>query len=316
VKKFSSILLILSLHHSFALANDEINSRIQLQQEILLQDIKALSSDVMQGRKFATHSSLKTQDYLINALKSYNIQPFNNKYTHRFQYDNFFNSKQGANVIGLIPGYQYSDKYIVLTAHYDHLGAKGRHVYNGADDNASGVAALLTFGKLIKETPLKHNVILLFTDGEEINLLGARSFIAQNDVMKDSIKLNINVDMIAGDSKTKKLHYIYGNFDKFAKTDLAQLFKEIKSDTIKIKKGFNQLGRYSVQDRRTNWKMASDHGVFANHDIPYLYYGVGTHKNYHSFTDTYENVNKAFVLASSTVIFKHLLYLDNNISLN
>ncbi|TPH12789.1 M28 family peptidase [Litorilituus lipolyticus] len=317
MKKYFSIILFLSIHHSLSLANDEVNSRIQLQQEVLLQYIEALSSDDMQGRKFATNSSSKTQDYLINALKSYNIQPFKNKYLHRFNHDNFFNNKQGANVIGFVPGNQYSDKYIVLTAHYDHLGVKGKHVYNGADDNASGVAALLTFGKLIKETPLKHNIILLFTDGEEINLLGARSFIRQNDAIKESIMLNINVDMIAGDNKTKRLHYIYGNFDKFTKTDLVQqLFKEIKTDDIKVKKGFKHFGRNSIQDRRTNWKMASDHGVFANHDIPYLYYGVGTHKNYHSVSDTYANVNKAFAVASSTLIFKHLLYLDNSISLN
>lgn len=311
--RFAFLITTFIFHHSLSLASDEINSRFTLKPQTLLQYIETLSSDAMHGRKFASSTSHLASNFIINELITYRIQPFKGKYLHRFMHENLFTNKQGANVIAFIPGYKYSDKYIVLTAHYDHLGTKGNSVYNGADDNASGVAALLAFGKQIKETPLKHNVILLFTDGEEINLLGAKSFIKDNESIIDGIKLNINIDMIAGDSKTKKLHYIYGNFDNFINKKLVTQFTSIKSKKIKIKKGFKQLGRNSIQDRRTNWKMASDHGIFAKHNIPYLYYGVGTHKNYHSVSDTYENINKDFVVAASQIIFKHLIFLDNKI---
>ena len=145
----------------------------------------------MAGRKFASVESSQAQNYIISSLADNNVQPFQEKFRHSFKHKSFLYQKEGHNIIGYVKGTSFPDQYIVLSAHYDHLGKKGSRVYNGADDNASGTAAVLSFAQAIGRMPLKYSVIFLFTDGEEVNLLGAKAFINQQKHLLPQIRLNI-----------------------------------------------------------------------------------------------------------------------------
>ena len=284
-----------------------------------LEHLQVLSSDDFAGRKFSSTASEKSQSYLQSTLQSLKVAKFKGAYRHTFEQTGFFNDKSGANIIGYIPGTTYPNQFIVLTAHYDHLGTKHTKVFNGADDNASGTAALLHYGKLINNRPLKHSVILLFTDGEEINLLGAKAFINQQEKLLAQIKLNINLDMIAGSSSSTKLRFISRDLSKILTDEklfeLEALQANLKeSSNTRLTAGFRNRRGVGSSVNRTNWRMASDHGAFSKAGIPFIYFGVGAHKNYHSEHDTFENINQALFIASVDVIYQQLLFLDSAIS--
>lgn len=282
----------------------------------VLEHVKTLSSDYYSGRKLASQGNIDSQDYLVTSLKAHSIPAFKNHYRHSFTKSGFFQSKQGTNIIGYIQGTHHQDKYIVLTAHYDHLGTIRNKIYNGADDNASGTAALLLYAKLLKDNPLKHSVILLFTDGEEVDLLGAKAFISQQKKLLSHIKLNINLDMIAGSKKTKKLRFLSKDLLKILSSqqrdELNQLQTYFKDNSnAQLTAGFRRIKSVGSNVNRANWLMASDHGVFSKAGIPFIYFGVGTHKNYHSELDDFDNINKHLYLAAINVIFQQLVYIDN-----
>jgi Zn-dependent M28 family amino/carboxypeptidase len=281
----------------------------------VLEHLATLSSDDFEGRKFSSQGSIKSQTYLISILKQLEVTAFNNQYRHTFNRSGLSQTKQGTNIIGFIEGTHYLDEYIVLSAHYDHLGTKGRKVYNGADDNASGTAALLYYAQLLKENPLKHSVILLFTDGEEVNLLGAKAFISQQKKMLSKVKLNINLDMISGSKRTKNLRFISKNLSQILSTqsltDLTKLQSHLNKNSVThLTQGFRGTKTMGSRVKRNNWLMASDHGVFSKAGIPFIYFGVGTHKNYHTEFDDYKHINQTFYLAAVDAIFTQLVFVD------
>jgi Zn-dependent M28 family amino/carboxypeptidase len=266
----------------------------------------------MAGRKFGSVESTQAQNYIEASLIENNVYPFQEKFRHPFEHKIFFSKKEGVNIIGYVKGTRFPNQYIVLSAHYDHLGKKGSRVYNGADDNASGTAAVLAFSEAIAKMPLKHSIIFLFTDGEEVNLLGAKAFIEQQKQLLPKIMLNINIDMIAGSKNTKRLHYIDKRLDKIlAKNEINLLAALSKSSKIKIKRGFKKS--ITRTNHSSNLINASDHASFNRKHIPFIYFGVGEHKNYHTVHDDFYNVNLPFFTQASQSIFQYLMFFDENI---
>ena len=283
-----------------------------INKEPLLEHLSFLSSNKLGGRKIASEGNILAQKYIISQLVSSSIQPLNNEYQQKFIIKNHFNEIEGHNIIAMIPGSGNIENFIVLTAHFDHIGKKGNKVYNGADDNASGTSALLALGQQIVKIPLKHNVILLFTDGEESNLLGAKAFVKDNQRIMSNVVLNINLDMIAGSKRTNKLRYLSRGINNLlTEANIEGLKRLQNSFDIPIKKGF-RLKKSGSQDR-VNWLMASDHGIFHRAGIPFIYFGVGTHKNYHQHSDTFGNVNLSFFHMATNAIYQQLIFIDRNI---
>lgn len=278
----------------------------------LLNHFQLLSSDTFQGRKVSTEGNLNAQKYIIEQFTQYSILPFKEKFVHPFNYNVAFGQKTGNNLIALIKGSQKKRGYIVLTAHFDHLGVKGNRIFNGADDNASGTSALLSIAEQLNKTPLKHSVIVIFTDAEESGLKGSKAFIEENHDLLSHIKLNINMDMLAGSKRSKNLHYIFRGLDKLLSIEKLEQFQQNHLyQELPIVKGFRRK-RHTL-NKRINWLLASDHGVFHQNEIPFIYYGVGTHQNYHSQRDEFSNTNHQLLVNSTNAIFQQLLFLDQQI---
>lgn len=285
-----------------------------INQEQLFGHLETLSSDEFGGRKTGSAGSRGAADYIVTKLASLNINSINENYISEFEHEKLIGKIYGQNIIGIINGTHYSDEYIVLTAHYDHIGIKGREIYNGTDDNASGVSAMLSIAENISQRPLKHSVILLFTDGEEINLLGAKAFFENHPEYANKAKFNINLDMISGDGTTKALRYIkWPKEQKFEISSNYQLSIGDENKPFKVKYGFKQLRSVSTVNSRTNWKMASDHGIFFKNNIPFIYFGVGEHRNYHTPNDNFEQANLSFFQRATEVIYHNLNVIDNAI---
>jgi len=146
-------------------------------------DVATLASDAMQGRDNNTPGSLMAQQYLIDQLKPI-AQGANTALTGDAAYTQPITS--GTNIIAIIPGTDLANQYVMVDAHYDHLGSNCRTanpsdtICNGATDNAAGVAATLAIGRTIatSSTRPRRSVILAFWDREEDGLLGSQFYTA------------------------------------------------------------------------------------------------------------------------------------------
>ena len=281
----------------------------------LLSHLAYLSSDELQGRKVGSTGSLSAQRYLSETLKNIGVKPYESSgYLHPFVFKCRSQSCLANNVVGYIPGKHLTDSTLVISAHYDHLGQKNGKIYNGADDNASGVAALLSIGEQISHSPLNHNTLLLFTDAEESNLKGAHYFLSHHKASMPNFLLNINLDMLAGSLSTRKLHYITDDLHKILNESNTKQFKQQHDhQEILVRRGFkNSVGRSQIRSRR-NWQTASDHGAFYRKKIPFIYYGVGLHENYHTENDDYGHINKVFLWHSTNIIYQQIRFIDQEI---
>lgn len=281
----------------------------------LIQHVAFLADDAQQGRKTNTPSIQLSAKYIEDQLVKLNVVnlPETHGYQIPFSYRKGFKLKKGNNIVGFIEGSAYKTSFIILTAHYDHIGKKAGKIFNGADDNATGVAALLELAKVLQTEKPKHSIILLFTDSEEVNLNGARAFVEQFPKVIENTKLNINLDMLSGDKNTKSLHFINYGFDRILKSKQRIAFSALQHDSyVRIKKGFKSKALKGNNSAR-HWRIASDHGAFYKKRIPFIYFGVGEHTNYHTENDNVENLNQEFFWKASNAIYQQFQYLDQHI---
>ena len=246
----------------------------------LLKNIKTLSSDAFEGRRTGTEGAKKAKDYIIKAFKQEDVKPLGATYGQPFTFGKY----NAENILGLVQGTEHSNKYIVLSAHYDHEGIKGGKIYNGADDDASGISALVAFAEYFKTHPPKHNVILAAFDGEELGLKGAYHFVKDNTIQQRNIVLNLNMDMISR-SDRNELFAVGSRYYPHLKPTIEN-FKDLGKVDLLI--GHEGLGDGD------NWTNSSDHAAFHKADIPFIYFGVADHEDYHKPTDDFERIDNQF----------------------
>ena len=178
----------------------------QTQQERLTRHVYTLANDSLRGRKAGSEDAAKAAAYIVEQFEEIGIQP----YFEEGWYQPFArNNNTYKNVIGIIPGNDpvLRDEYIIIGAHYDHLGVRDEQVYNGADDNASGTATIIEMARILKsrQNDLKRSVIVAAFDAEEIGLLGSNYLSKQLDLSK--VKLMMSIDMVGWLEKGKTLRF-------------------------------------------------------------------------------------------------------------
>lgn len=254
--------------------------------ERLMADVTALSADAMQGRGFGQPGGQMARDYIIAGFQAAGVEPLNAEWLLPFTAPASARQPQaieGVNVAAAIRGTDDPGHWIVVTAHYDHEGVRNGQIYNGADDNASGTAALLELARMLRDHPPRHSVLLLALDGEESGLLGARAFTANPPIPLDNIVLNINLDMIArGDNG---ILWVVGTRQYPAVRPLV--------DALPQQPGIER--RYGFDDpaapRSESWVNASDQAAFHARGVPFVFYSVEEHGDYHQPTDDAELIN-------------------------
>lgn len=249
---------------------------------LLKQHVFTLAHDSMRGRDAGSNEGLIAAYYIEQQFKEIGLKPFND--TSFFQ--TFFIQKnvRCRNVIGMIEGSDLllKDEYIIIGAHYDHIGYKmvndKQVIYNGADDNASGTAALIELARLLKanEGSYKRSILLVAFDAEEQGLLGSKFM--SNQLAPEKIKLMISMDMIGYLKKSKKL-YIKG-------------VATIK-DGKKLIHGISlPVGlRLQIKDFETSMLGATDTEYFAKLEVPTLHVTTGLKSPYHKPEDDPEKID-------------------------
>jgi Zn-dependent M28 family amino/carboxypeptidase len=283
----------------------------QVNEKAVLQHVKVLSSDAFEGRKGGTEGHEKAQEYIITQFKKLSLTPFGTGYKQVFNIQRGWKQISGVNLVAQLNSKKNSDLYWVITAHYDHLGKKGKRVFNGANDNASGVSGLLAIAEYFSQAGSNFNLIFLATDAEELGLVGANYFATQQSKLLSNTVLNVNLDMIGHGAKRKSLH-VMGNAEKlYAREFIQHLQTSVNSKYFRLKTGSPKVNRRSLI--KVNWKQASDHAVFAKLGIPYIYFGADANRVYHSQKDDFSNIQPRFLFASISAIIAILQELQNKI---
>ena len=307
------------------------NIHAQTAKEIGLQSINEnaaksviyfLAHDELKGREAGTEMGAVAREYLISQLINLGIQPLNVSYIQNFtaykpqgsrrfaitnNFDtvgNYTNKLNLKNILGIIEG-SNTNEYVIVGAHYDHLGIgkaiDNDSIYNGADDNASGVSAVLQIARafvLSGEKP-KRNIIFAFWDGEEKGALGSRFFV-DNFKNLDQIKTYLNFDMLGrnnDENKPKHVVYFY--------TEAYPQFGNNTKESIKTYK-IDLEPEYKAWDKPIT---GSDQVPFALKDIPILWYHTDGHPDYHKPSDHFDKINWDKLIAITKVAFLNMWYL-------
>ncbi|MDX5438709.1 MAG: M28 family peptidase [Pontibacter sp.] len=294
-----------TLAFAFILATPLLGMAQQIKPDAqqLLQDVQVLSADSMQGRLSGTAGSAMAQEYLLQRFREVGLKPFNGSYKQHFKIDSKrAQVEQATNLIGYIAG--KSDKAIVVTAHYDHVGERNGEIFNGADDNASGVGALLAAAAYFSKHPPKHTLIFAALDGEELGLQGAKALLENPPVPLERILLNVNMDMLSINNKGEL--YASGAYHN---PQLKPYLEKVKPR----KQAHLLLGHDRPEQEPDDWTNQSDHYRFHERGIPYVYFGVEDHPHYHKPSDDYANVNKAFYPDAAALVIDFIQIADNNL---
>lgn len=270
--------------------------------ESLIRDLRALAHDSMQGRLVGSDGSRAARAYIVARLTELRVEVD----SQAFEFDRGGAVVTGVNVGATIPGTSGAagEDAIVLTAHYDHLGVRDGDVYNGADDNASGTSALLAIAEAIRDRPLRREVKLVFLDAEEGGLNGARAFVNAVSALVnigEAIALNVNLDMV---SRSESELWVAGTYQNPALRPVVEAVSPAAGVVLR----FGHDGpEWTGSD---NWSGASDHAAFDRADLPFLYFGVEDHPDYHRPTDDAERVDPAWYRASVETILRVVRALD------
>lgn len=276
------------------------NLLVNIDSTTLINHLAYLSSDTMQGRETATPGNQLAREYIIKIFDSLQLNKAGDSWIQSFPFGT--NNQQGVNIIGVIKGYQYENNYIAITAHYDHLGTRNGNIFYGADDNASGTAALLAMAQYFKQHPPKHSILFVAFDAEEKGLVGSKYFVSNSPIPLSAIRLNVNMDMISRNDSNEIYAtgiYHYPFLKKFV--DSVQPFTPVRI----------RFGHDGEKPGIHDWTNQSDHFPFHQNSIPYLYFGVEDHEDYHRPGDTFEKINKRFYYQVGTMITAVTALLDH-----
>ncbi|MEX1184486.1 MAG: M28 family peptidase [Gemmatimonadota bacterium] len=312
MRNLSVILLVLSIGCAAPALNDApagVAAPLQpaaVDSVELMRDIAVLAHDSMEGRRVGTEGSARARRFIEGRFAQIGLLPVDGDFQKPFPVSGDV-PVTGVNLVGMIRGGELEDRYIVVTAHYDHLGTRDGEIFNGADDNASGTAALLQIAGYFSRQRPRHSIIFAALDGEEGGLRGARAFIADPPVPQEAIVLNVNMDMV-GRNDAGEL-YVAGT------RHYPQLLPYVEAVAaaaeVTLIPGHDAPNAARPSD---DWTMASDHGPFHAAGIPFLYFGVEDHPYYHQPTDEVSGIQPGFYRRAVRTVLQTVRLLDQSLT--
>ena len=215
-------------------------------------------------------------------------------------HSNMVNDKiTSENVLGFVEGTDKKEEFVIVTAHYDHIGKHDGHIFNGADDDGSGTTALLMMAEAFSKAKSdgfgpRRSVLFMPVSAEEKGLLGSRYYSENPIIPLENTVADLNIDMIG---RVDKVHhdrdgipnpnYVYIIGSDFLSSEL----HEINEEQNEIHTNLDLDYTFNSIDDSNHFYQRSDHYNFAKHGIPVIFYFNGTHKDYHKHTDTVEKID-------------------------
>lgn len=335
-------LLFFSVFCAFTSFAQQAISSLDVSESLLKQHVFVLASDSLQGRQTGTAGQLKAAKYCAQQLKENHLQPAfpidstQSSFWQRYYFINerfmpvlpnnatLIGSYQrmslvpppsandslrryvAHNIGGLLLGTTRPQETVVISAHFDHLGQANQQIFHGADDNASGTAAVLaiaaTFDSLAKAgiRPQRSILFVLFS-GEEGGLIGSTYFIQNTPVGLDKFVANLNIDMIG---RTDKWHRRKPNYCYLITGGKKNPHREVVMSANAASVGLEIETVFDTQNDVKQYFYRSDHYNFAKNNIPIAFFFDGEHPDYHQPSDTAEKIDYALLQKRATLIFQ------------
>lgn len=297
----------------------------RLNSEQLMADLSWLADAERQGRAPGTPGGIAAREWIAEQFAAIGLVPAGSEgylhpysVTEHFSFSRWLRGKNAtipgvenaANVLGLLPGTVPDLKPLVLTAHYDHLGMHGDSIFYGADDNASGVAAMLELARYLTAHPLQHPVLFIALDSEEKGLQGAVALFRTGLLKPEQLSFNINIDMLSRD--TNQLLFAVGTYHH---PWLLPLIDQLQvQSAVKLLPAHDRP--WYLAGHTQDWTLSSDHGIFHQQGVPFLYFGVADHADYHTPRDTADKVDVAFYHQVVETVLSFLQILDQQLTAN
>lgn len=271
-------------------------------------DVVYLSSDLLKGRETGTEGEDLAAQYIATRFAEIGLeakgtegylQPFDFKFKPN-PHESTTEDREGRNIVAFLDN--GAENTVVIGGHYDHLGFGhfgSRHVgqpeiHNGADDNASGIAAILMVAKRLKEGQFKNNNYLFIAfSGEELGLFGSKAYVKAPTLPLEKVNYMINLDMV-GRLNPAKVLAING---AGTSPEWKSTFGNIDIHGIQVKTSDSGIG-------------PSDHTSFYLQDIPSIHYFSGQHDDYHKPVDDSELINYEGIYEISEHILAVIEKLD------
>ena len=271
----------------------------------LRSDITYLAGDQLEGRRTGTPGNDSAAAYIARRFAALSLRPLGGDYAQHFvarpasMHDTGGAALPTQNVVAMLPGRDPAvrGEYVVVGAHYDHLGRstegaldpdEKNAVRKGADDNASGTAAVMELARLFAAAPARRSIVFVTFSGEELGLLGSEYYVEHSPLPLDSAVAMINFDMV-GRLRDDKL-IVYG---VATATELPALLDSANVAATRVG------GIASGSAARTPLRLTalgdgfgpSDHSSFYAHNIPVLHFFTDLHEDYHRATDVASKIN-------------------------
>lgn len=259
--------------------------------EIFLKEhVSWLADEERGGRLAGTIDEAEAANYISDQFLQYGLEPAGDQDTYIQQFTlegpmvqaMDLENRVSRNVVGVIDGEEFPDRYIVIGAHYDGQGMGGVISMNmnaepalhySADDNASGTAGLFYLARQFASDRPRSSILMIAFSGEELGLIGSQHFVDEMEIASDSVMAMINLDMI-GRMNNNELNI----FGTGTSSQWEEILSSVETDSLQIRTSEGGMG-------------ASDHSSFYKADIPVLHYFTGTHDQYHRETDTADLIN-------------------------
>ena len=320
MRKSCAILLLACIFLLFAGQKDAMAQSLrpyenQISTEIQRQMLEHLADELTEGRAAGTNGNQLAEHYLVGQFRDMGLKPVDWAYTQSFLYED---SIAIRNVVGLLPASTSSDEYIVIGAHYDHLGKLGHTIYPGADDNASGVTALLSIARMFcamkaQGAGPRKNLLFVAFDGKELDMAGSRWFVRHLPVPREKITAMINMDMLGTDlvppGRNREYLFAIGE-DTLPETYQGYLSYLCHRAAYRLDLDLTFYG--SSNFSKMMYKTSDQH-PFAHAGIPAILFTSAFHEHTLKKTDTPAIINYPLLRKRTLVIFNFInrLCADN-----
>ncbi|MDR1405903.1 MAG: M28 family peptidase [Prevotellaceae bacterium] len=304
MKKYTVIAFISFCASGFAQQSELPNFAASILEGDLQQHVRALASDSMQGRQTGTGAAFMAADYIAGQFEKISLdKPCDSTY-----FQAFITTVPGVNVVGVIEGSDLKEQALVISAHYDHLGVFNGNIYYGADDNASGVAAMLetaeALGAMMRSgyRPRRSIVFIAF-DAKEQKMAGSAYYTDNPLFPLRHTVANLNIDAVGRveGSPNGQRNYLFLVGANRVSSDLQDI-----SDYVNRTRKINLTLDYTFYNSPTFsdiFYLFSDQYHFGKHRIPVVYYMDGLHDDLNKPTDTEELIDYKILRDRTRLIF-------------
>ena len=214
-----------------------------------------------------------------------------------------------SNVIGVLPGTDLKDEYLVISAHYDHLGIRDGTIYYGADDDGSGTVGVMQIAQAFAKAKAegkgpRRSVIFMTVSGEEKGLWGSEYYTSHPIFPLEKTTANLNIDMIGRTDASRmvgdSLNYVYVVGDDKLSSDLRTISEASNKKYLKLELDY----KFNDPNDRQRIYYRSDHYNFAKNGVPIIFYYDGMlGADYHRPTDTPDKINYKLLAKRAQLVF-------------